>query len=187
MCNKDKIAKNSFSNEKKSFYFDLHRCCWRVGVIRRNTNSNLISDQHRKVLQAPVMMDDPRRWLEIVCLVLKKKKTFSAPQTLAIDHRWEETQSADMWLNSPICLCFASRLLFWFIYIVAKTALAILARAMREIASVSVSLSTDAKRFEMKVCVVLVTIFLIAACNGQTHPMAWQREQRDQRVCAVDI
>lgn len=77
--------------------------------------------------------------------------------------------------------------LVWFIYIVAKTALAILARAMREIASVSVLLSADANRFEMKVCVVLVTIFLIAACDGQTHPMAWQREQRDQRVCAVDI
>lgn len=38
-----------------------------------------------------------------------------------IGQRWEETWSANTWLNSPNCLCFATRFLFhWFIFIITQ-------------------------------------------------------------------
>lgn len=183
MCNEDKIAKNSFSNEQEIFFLLLHRCCRRVGVIRRNTNSNLISDQHRKELQAPVVMNGHTTIRNSLSRATEEENIFSSANTCDRSQMRRNSKRRYTTQLSDLFMLRASRLFFWFIYIVAKPTLAILARAMREIASVSVLLSADANRFEMKVCVVLVTIFLIAACDGQTHPMAWQREQRDQRVC----
>lgn len=61
-------------------------------------------------------------------------------------------------------------------------------RTSRAFDSVHFSLSSDANRrksLEMKLFVVFAAILvsgMVGNCCGQSHPMAWSREQRDQRV-----